>query len=172
MKFLNIKLLFIFVIGSIVTIAQSPDITELEYYFDTDPGFGNGTSVPVSPDSITNTSFSLDISSLDDGIHYAFIRAKNADNVWSFVQKLIVHKVTPPPLIPDEDIVDMEYFFDTDPGFGNGTPVAVSDGNITSTTFDIDISGLSPGYHKVSFRSKDENGHLEFESCSKSGENN
>jgi len=157
MKFLNIKLLIIMVIGSIITIAQPPDITELEYYFDTDPGFGNGTSVTVSPDIVTSTTFNLDISGLSAGTHYAFIRAKDADDVWSFVHKMIIQKVIPLPLIPDNDIVDLEYFFDTDPGFGMGTPVAVTDETITSTTFDIDISGLSTGFHKVYFRSKDEN---------------
>ncbi len=83
--------------------AQSPDITELEYYFDTDPGFGYGTSVPVSPDTVTSTTFNLDISSLDAGIHYAFIRAKDADDVWSFVHKMIIQKVITLPVIPDKD---------------------------------------------------------------------
>lgn len=157
MKFLNIKLLIILVIGSIVTIAQSLDITELEYYFNTDPGFGNGTSVPVSPDSITNTSFNLDISGLSAGIHYAFIRAKDENGVWSNVYKMIVNKVETLPVTMADDITDLEYFFDIDPGFGLGTQIPVVDDIITNTTFDIDISGLSPGYHKVYFRSKDEN---------------
>ena len=46
----------------------------------------------------------------------------------------------------------MEYYFDTDPGFGNGISVPLTAGTVTNTTFDIDVSGLSPGYHKVYFR--------------------
>ena len=41
------KLIFVLVLGSLLSFAQSPDITELEYYFDTDPGFGNGTAVSI-----------------------------------------------------------------------------------------------------------------------------
>ncbi len=158
MKLLNIKLVIIILLGSIFAVAQSPNITELEYYFDNDPGFGNGTSVIVSPDSITSTTFDLNISSLDAGTHYAFIRAKDENGAWSFVHKMIVEKVETIPVITLDDIVSLEYFFDTDPGFGNGTPVAVIDGNVTSTSFDIDISGLDAGYHKVYFRTRDENG--------------
>ncbi len=158
MKFLNIKLAIIILLGSIIAIGQSPDITELEYYFDTDPGFGNGTSVMVSPDTVTSTTFDLDISALDAGIHYAFIRAKDENGVWSFIHKMIIQKVETLPVTTLDDIVNLEYFFDTDPGYGNGTPIAVVAGTITSTAFDIDISGLSPGFHKVYFRSQDENG--------------
>jgi len=157
MKFLKIKLVIIIILGGIVATAQSPDITGLEYYFDTDPGFGNGTSVVVSPDSITSTTFNLDISSLAAGTHYAFIRAKDENDVWSFIYKMIIQKVATLPVSTLDDIVSLEYFFDIDPGFGNGTPIAVIADSITSTTFDIDISGLSPGFHKVYFRSKDEN---------------
>lgn len=158
MKFLNIKLVLIILLGSIVAFGQSPDITELEYYFDPDPGFGNGTSVMVSADTITSTTFDLDISSLDAGIHYAFIRAKDVDGVWSFIHKMIIHKVETLPVATLETIINLEYFFDTDPGYGNGTPIVVVDGTITSTAFNIDISGLSTGFHKVYFRSKNENG--------------
>ena len=157
MKFLNIKLVIIILLGSIIAVAQSPDITGLEYYFDTDPGFGNGVQVAVSPDSITSTTFDLDISTLDAGTHYAFIRAKDEDGVWSFIYKMIIQKVETLPVTTLDDIVDLEYFFDTDPGYGNGTPIAVAAGTVTSTTFDIDISGLSKGFHKVYFRSKDVN---------------
>ena len=157
MKFLKIKLVIIILLGGIFVVAQSPDITGLEYYFDTDPGFGNGVQVAVSPDSITSTTFDLDISTLDAGTYYAFIRAKDEDGVWSFIYKMIIQKVETLPVTTLDDIVDLEYFFDTDPGSGNGTPITVAAGTVTSTTFDIDISGLSPGFHKVYFRSKDEN---------------
>ena len=157
MKFLNIKFAIIVLLGSFFSIAQSQDITALEYYFNTDPGFGNGTQVAVSPDGITSTTFDLDISSLDQGIHYAFIRVKDENEVWSFIHKMIIQKVETLPVTTLGDIVDLEYFFDTDPGYGNGTPIAVAAGTVTSTTFNIDISGLSKGFHKVYFRSKNEN---------------
>lgn len=157
MKFLNIKLALIILFGSLVAMAQSPDITELEYYFDTDPGFGNGTSVTVSPDSVTSTTFNLDISGLSAGIHYAFIRAKDENDVWSFVNKMIVNKVETLPVFIADDITNLEYFIDTDPGFGNGTQLSVVDGIITSTSFDINVSGLIPGFHKVYFRARNEN---------------
>ena len=46
-----------------------------------------------------------------------------------------------------------EYFFDTDPGFGSGTPVALSGPTDTlSGPLAIDLSGLAPGLHTLYLR--------------------
>ena len=139
-------------------LAQSTDIIQMEYFFDTDPGFGNGTPVPVTAGSVTSTTFDIDISALEPGFHKVCFRVQDGNGNWSINNFKNIFVKDEPASNPPVDIVGMEYFFDTDPGFGNGTPVPVTAGSVASTTFDIDISGLEPGFHKVYFRTQDENG--------------
>jgi len=151
-----------FAVGDIespMALDLSPNVTHLEVLFDTDPGFGNGTAVSFTSDSIANITFNLDISELDPGFHKAYLRTKDENGSWSlsyFQNVFVMEEVAIPDTITD--IVAMEYYFDADPGFGNGVSVAVSNDSITSTTFDIDVSGLAPGFHKGYFRTKNENG--------------
>ncbi len=61
------------------TIPPNPvpgNITKLEYFFDTDPGFGNGKSItiPSTPD-LSNYSFAADLTGLkNDTTHTLYIR--------------------------------------------------------------------------------------------------
>ena len=49
-----------------------------------------------------------------------------------------------------QNITAAEYFLDTDPGIGNGTAILVNAaGNIAKDSFNINLSPLSPGFHKV-----------------------
>ncbi|HAH52351.1 MAG TPA: hypothetical protein DCL80_14305, partial [Balneola sp.] len=58
-------------------------VTQLEYFFDADPGFGNGTSISVTEvDGEVNYEGSIMTSSLSRGLHTLFIRAKNSDDEW------------------------------------------------------------------------------------------
>lgn len=60
------------------------------------------------------------------------------------------------------DIVAAEYFFNTDPGLGQATPVAVTPGqssvNLSVSIPGSAIAGFSPGLHRVWMRVRDENG--------------
>ena len=63
----------------------APPIANMEYYIDTDPGFGNATpiTVPGNTGDINNYSVNLALSgSLTIGAHYLYIRSKQ--NPWSF----------------------------------------------------------------------------------------
>src|SRR4030095_3107258 len=58
-------------------------------------------------------------------------------------------------------ITAAEYFFDHDPGVGNGTPVAIlNSGFAISQQFSIPVPGTMPGgTHFLSIRMKDQAGH-------------
>ncbi len=57
-----------------------------------------------------------------------------------------------------QNITAFEYFFDKDPGAGKGIALNVSSPNdIIENDFEIDISGLSAGAHRLVVRAKDEN---------------
>ncbi len=69
-----------------------PQITQMEYFFDLDPGFGNGTEILVTPDSLIIENFMADIFTLDVGEHLIFFRVKDENNRWSLstVDKLYI----------------------------------------------------------------------------------
>lgn len=141
------------------------NLTEVEYYFDTDQGVGSGTSVPVTPPSsnLSNFNFSIDISGLNDGFHRLFVRAKDENEVWSFPNDRAFYKNT--VTAPFFDLVKVEYFFNTDPGFGNGTNVPITPGPILSNlSFSIDITGLPSGFHHLFVRTKNQDGQWSFNS--------
>ncbi len=146
-----------------LSYGQLPDLTAMEYYFDTDPGFGNAISVPIVADSLIETSFDADISGLAGGYHILYVRVKDELGNWSiiFTDKFFINPepvaTGTPEVLPE--ITQMEYFFDTDPGFGNAIAVPVVADSLIETSFDADVSGLNVGYHILNVRAMDESGN-------------
>lgn len=142
--------------------AQVSKITKAEYFFDTDPGFGNGINIPLTPGiDISALSFNADISALSNGVHTLFVRSCDSLGQWSTTNHLGFAKVQPlfNNLNTQSNIVKLEYFFDADPGFGNGTDVPVVSGlNISSLAFNANVSALNNGVHTLYVRSKDAQG--------------
>lgn len=130
-----------------------PDIVELEYFFDEDPGLGNGTFVSYSPDEEwSDISVIISTNGLEDGIHTLFIRSKDETGSWSFTNFAIIQKTT---IVELSDIVKMEYFFDDDPGFGMGNNIPLSQNTeIGEKVVAISTSGLAKGIHTLFVRSK------------------
>jgi len=149
----QILILFL-VIGHIVN-AQS--VSSAEYFFDTDPGVGNGTILSVNGNSGQLVqSYSIATTGLSEGFHSLFVRTKNADGNWSLYDRKTIY-------IKDfdstSDVVSAEYFIDSDPGIGNGTSV-----NISSQTqiIDVDTNGLAEGDHLFYIRVQNQNGDWSF----------
>ena len=134
-------------------------ITQMEYYIDTDPGFGAGTPVTFSPgfpdNSLAEASFSIPTAGLKPGIHQVNVRVKDSASVWSEVTSAIFTTVD---LTGIKNISQMEYFVDMDPGFGMGTQLPITPGNLVQKTFSINISGLTIGFHQVVVRVKNTDG--------------
>ncbi|MCD4747397.1 MAG: hypothetical protein K8R58_13950 [Bacteroidales bacterium] len=141
-------------------LEQLPNIVAMEYFFDNDPGFGNGVSIPVTSDSLIEVVFNADFSGLPDGYHNLLVRVKDENGNWSLVYTDEVYKFTPPnPTVLEQlpNIVAMEYFIDIDPGFGNGTEILNTPDSLIVETFVADISALAVGGHLMFIRVKDEN---------------
>lgn len=133
-----------------------PNITKAEYFFDTDPGFGNATPATVTPGQDINFVLSESIAALNKGLHTFYVRVKDADNKWSLTHTQLFYKEPAiSNLIPN--ITKAEYFFDTDPGFGNGTTATVTAGQDINFAINGDISALSKGLHTLFVRVKDAN---------------
>ena len=68
---------------SALTSESPQNITQVEYFVDSDPGFGNGTSIGISAGTDLNPSITADLSSLSDGFHVLYVRAKDTEGDWS-----------------------------------------------------------------------------------------
>lgn len=112
------------------------DIVAAEYFIDTDPGQGSGTSIPVSTGATVDTDHII-TAGLDEGWHTVNVRSQNAEGQWGFSEKrrfYVKEAVDNTPLV--SDVVQIEYFFNDDPGIGQATPSAVGPGQ------EIDIASL------------------------------
>jgi len=137
------------------------NITAAEYYFDTDPGFGSATAFSVTAGDTVNINSAISIASLSSGLHYLYARVKNANGKWSLSEERLLYKS---PDINNGQITAAEYFYDTDPGFGNATSISVAAGDTINLTAILSTTGLSPGIHHFYVRVKNGNGRWSLNS--------
>ena len=137
------------------------NLSNAEYFVDADPGLGNAVPVTVSPGDTVIKTFSLDLGSLSPGWHQLNIRVKDQTGRWGapiirtfFAFDPLRHLFIPKSL----PIVKAEYFYDTDPGPGNGTPITLNRGDTVHIDRFFKIAGLPPGPHRVFIRTLNENG--------------
>ncbi|MEO7313512.1 MAG: hypothetical protein ABIX01_24225 [Chitinophagaceae bacterium] len=137
-----------------------PNISRVEYFIDVDPGYGNGITIPNASISEVAASFVVDIALLKQGIHFIGIRSRDANGAWSTDSRWTFTKAyTSLNLPPQTSITRVEYFLDTDPGYGKGIPVIGGPGqDLAALSFNIDLVPLSQGVHMVGVRSQDANG--------------
>lgn len=135
---------------------QSQNITAAEYFYNADPGIGNGTSLTVNSNSgILNQTFSIPTGSLSDGFHSLYIRTFNSENNWSHYDRQVFYLKS----FNTFSITDAEYFFNSDPGVGNGTALSVnSNSGQLSQAFSIPTTSLSEGFHSLYLRTQNNNG--------------
>jgi len=151
-KFTDI-LLFFLLLMNVQLHAQT--INKVEYFVDTDPGFGNGTDVPVTAAAnISNLLVAININSLSTGFHHVYLRSKNDAGNWSLSNRWMFVKV-----VTAINVDKLEYFIDADPGFGNANNVVITPGsNVVNVAIPVDISSLSNGFHNIYLQSKDDAG--------------
>lgn len=135
-----------------------PHITQMEYFFDSDPGFGNGTSIPVTPGSEITVETNIDVSSLAVGLYRLYVRAKDEDGQWGIPQAKTVLIQATDVDDPLPDVTDVEYFLDNDPGLGSGSPISISPDDTINIADNRDLSNEQVGLHRLYVRAKNENG--------------
>ncbi|MBL7870281.1 MAG: gliding motility-associated C-terminal domain-containing protein [Cyclobacteriaceae bacterium] len=150
------NLIFISLLISTSVCAQT--ITRLEYYFDTDPGFGNGISIPISSAADLARDFSVPLNTVNEGFHLLYIRAKGNNGLWSLPQSRPVLVQRSAQSASIYSINRIEYFFDTDPGFGNGSAIPISSAIDLTKDFQLPISTIAEGIHTIYYRAKSNNG--------------
>ncbi len=151
------RLLTLLIIILFFTTARAQNITSAEYFFDADPGRGNGTAITISsPGDIVNFTAAASTASLGSGFHFIAIRVRDANGQWSLYEKrgFYISSST----VDAANIVAAEYFFDADPGVGNGTATSVgTTGAIVNFTAVIPTA-LSAGFHFLAIRTKGADG--------------
>ncbi|MBK8700511.1 MAG: DUF1573 domain-containing protein [Saprospiraceae bacterium] len=131
----------------------TPDIVQLEYYIDNDPGRGNAIQVAITPGDSIDVIINPNLSNVSQGIHSIYVRGKAADGKWSFTQRQAFFKRNADPA--GLTMTRLEYHFDIDPGYGNGIALPGTPNDTIDTTLPISLSGLSVGNHKLHIRAKD-----------------
>lgn len=129
--------------------SSSQIITQAEYFWDTDPGLGNGLGLTVL-DGNFNQSLETVISSSASlptpGNHVFHIRIKDNSGNWSPVFRRAFKVLDNNLSNLGVKITLAEYFWDTDPGEGNGFPLLAFDGNFTQAFETVSTnSGTLPG---------------------------
>ncbi len=139
-------------------------VVQAEYFWDTDPGAGNGTAMTASDGAFGNTleAIMAQTSTLPAlGAHTFSVRVKDEDGAWGGVFSTVVEIF--PASVPSQaiNVQAAEYFWDTDPGAGNGLTVVAFDGDFSDA---IEVIALNTttlpvvGTHTLGMRVQDVQG--------------
>ncbi|MDG2449808.1 MAG: hypothetical protein P8M34_09215 [Saprospiraceae bacterium] len=137
------------------------DLDYLEYFIDTDPGYDNGNPLGVSNGTESDANYTINLTGINLGIHTLYVRAKNKNGVWSFIQKRSFY-VFDGGVAGTSELDYLEYFIDADPGYDNGEPLGVSNSTDSDANYTIDLNGLAPGIHTLYVRAKNQSGLWSF----------
>lgn len=130
--------------------ADDGNFSRIEYFWDTDPGYGHGTPLPFTPcsDELLNDLY-VPTTGLTPGTHRLHIRAFGGRG-WS---PLLSRPVVVQRPADEGRIVRLEYFWDSDPGPGRGTPISITpDGELNLDNLQVSTEGLAPGPHLLGIR--------------------
>lgn len=137
------------------TTVPATTLTRAEYFFDSDPGNGNGINLPITPGGQINTAFVVPLSSLSPGFHTLHVRIRDNIERWALAHVQAFYVVPPVTLPGTVQLTRAEYFFDVDPGQGNGTNLPITATGTQTNSFAIPVNGLTPGFHVLNIRYKD-----------------
>jgi hypothetical protein len=144
--------------GIFITSSTSnvTNITAAEFFVDTDPGVGNGTAVAVTPGATVTFTTNINTTSLSPGFHFAAFRTRDAEGKWGLYETRGFYISTATTNVGN--IIAAEFFVDTDPGPGSGTPVSIVPGTAITFVATVPTTSLSPGFHFAAIRTKDADG--------------
>lgn len=135
----------VIVIEPPVVTAPEINVSQAEFYWDTDPGEGSGTPM-LAFDGDFNAALEaigLETSALPaDGVHVLNVRAREVNGAWSAPFRVVVEVWGGSVTFPAIRVTAAEYYVNTDPGEGNGTPMLAVDGDFASALEAIKGGGI------------------------------
>ena len=144
--------------GGTEPVIEQGDLARMEYFFDHDPGYGKG--IPLQRASTGENTYEVSFDSVEPGSHLFCLRAQDEDGRWSAVLSRPLYVINP------LGVAAIEYFFDTDPGEGKATFVAIPDNLDDAFAFVAATDGLAVGEHRLYVRAKGLDGLWTFVSSS------
>ncbi len=133
----------------------SVNLSYLEYFLDSDPGFGKGISIPVPTSTIVNIQTNLSLKEINSGLHRLYFRAKDSDGKWSVIYSKPILVTAEEPNSP---VKKVEYFFDAqNTGSGVNSLSFTPAQNITVSQ-KLGLENISPGLHRIYFKTQNEAG--------------
>ncbi|UPT71895.1 MAG: T9SS type A sorting domain-containing protein [Flavobacterium sp. JAD_PAG50586_2] len=141
-------------------------LSQTEYFWDTDPGEGNGIAFTAADGSFNSGIEGFSLSNISvpatTGLHIFGVRSKDSNNNWGPVNKQVID--VSPVLLGNNAVPTLaqaEYFWDTDPGVGNATAFAAEDANFNATIESLLQNNITvptvSGLHTFNVRVKDSN---------------
>lgn len=142
-------LLTLLMVIAIASAAQN--LERGEYFFDVDPGFGNGTAIDFSQAAEVSLPLAIDVSALAPGPHVLGLRMIDDAGHWGLTNRRFFMVRS---MATGGDIMRFEYFLDTDPGFGNATALPAGPApEVSGLLVNVLTDGLSAGPHTLFVRS-------------------
>ncbi len=134
---------------------EAPVLQEafIEYFIDTDPGYGKASLVKEIESG--ENKIRVDLANTSAGAHVLYLRSRDEYGQWSTTtaRPLFVQKKH------DEEFMRMEYFFDdADPGHGKATSLSGYEKGMQSVVSTLSVEGLLPGSHLLNVRGMDASG--------------
>ena len=147
------KRLLLFVIAVFLSYQANCQISRLEYFIDTDPGYGKGKAVSITAGPSIDQTFNIPLD-LSNGFHTLGIRAKSSDGVWSHThfRTFMVKKDVP------TKVVRVEYYIDKDPGYGKGKAIPLTEDEDGYLSYNIPLTDIPEGFRLLGVRTLDDIG--------------
>lgn len=143
----------------------SVQISQAEYFWNDDPGTGNGLPLLAFDGNFNQaleTVFTNNASLPVVGDHVLNVRVKAQDNLWSPVFRKVFRLVPNNNTNLEVKIVQAEYFWDNDPGAGNGFALIAFDGNFNQALESVFVGNATlpaEGEHILNVRVKAQDGN-------------
>lgn len=145
-----------YIIPNPFSLSPSINITKAEYFYDTDPGVGNATNIPVTANPSLSITINTPTTPLTAGFHTVNVRVRDDKSRWSLFTTRTFY-LMPASVLPS-NLVKLEYYVDTDPGIGQATSVTVPSAPSVNQLFNLNLPVLTPGNYTLNVRAKDSNG--------------
>ncbi len=149
MKIFNLRIAFtVFGIVLPCLLCANP-IVRIEYFIDSDPGWHQATSLPSTTADSISISSTIPVNGLALGMHTVGFRAIDNNDVSSapFFRSFWIDRVIATP-----HVVQIEYFIDRDPGYGNGISPTFEQGSSVGVSLCVATDTLSIGMHVLVVR--------------------
>ncbi|TVR36902.1 MAG: T9SS C-terminal target domain-containing protein [Cryomorphaceae bacterium] len=141
---------------------NAQQVSGAEYFWGADPGAGNGNPMFAFDGDFDNAVKTIVNNAIDvpsEGIHTLSIRALDEENNWGPLFTVVVNVSAPLSAVREIKVTAAEYYFNNDPGPGNGTPMLAVNGDFSEAIEALkggDIPApIQEGIHVLWMRARD-----------------